>query len=242
MMAAPRNPAKGHSPRLAAPERQAPPYDILKQAILRGELQAGQQLVEATLASWCNVSRTPIREALSRLEQDGLVYRSDRGMIVRQRSPEEILDVYEVRLVLEATAARVAAERRTEHEVRLLRRLLQQGEEVSGDDPTAMAETNRVFHRAIWRASHNESLIDLLERLTLHLARYPETTLAYGDRWNTSKREHRAIVDAIEERDGAASHDLALKHFTEARDIRLALYDEELIAASAQPSRSRRGR
>ncbi len=241
-MAAQRNTGRARGPRLAAPQPQAAPYDILKQAILHGELQPGQQLVETTLASWCNVSRTPIREALSRLEQDGLVYRSDRGMIVRQRSPEEILDVYEVRLVLEATAARVAAERRTEHEVHLLRRLLDQEKTVPAGDPTAMAESNRVFHRAVWRASHNESLIDLLERLSLHLVRYPATTLAHGDRWKVSMRQHREIVDAIERRDGVASHDVTLKHFTEARDIRLALYDEELIAAPipATPSRRRR--
>lgn len=241
-MAAPRNPLKARQRGEGTSERQVAPYDLLKQAILRGELEPGQPLVETTLAAWCEVSRTPIREALTRLEQDGLVYRSDRGMIVRERSPEEILDLYEVRVVLEATAARVAAERRTEHEVRLLRGLLQQCEEVPDDDPAAMAEANRLFHRAVWRASHNEALLDLLERLSLHLARYPETTLAYRDRWKAAKRQHRQIVDAIEKRDSTSSHEVALRHFTEARDIRLALYDGEAIAASVRATSSRRAR
>ena len=81
------------------------PYEILQQAILRGELAPGQPLVETTLAARYNVSRTPIREALTRLEQDRLVERTDRGLVVRRRSPEQILDIYETRIALEATAA-----------------------------------------------------------------------------------------------------------------------------------------
>lgn len=220
-----RTPA-GRRPETAT--RRISPYETLKQAILTGELEPGQPLVETALAEWCQVSRTPIREALTRLEQDGLVDRSDRGMIVRMRSPEEILDVYETRLVLEATAGRMAAERRTPHDLRLLQRLLQRGEEVDTDDPAAMVEQNRQFHRAVWRASHNESLIDLLERLNLHLARYHETTLSYPGRWAEAKKQHALLVDAIDKRDGELAHDIALQHFTDARDIRLVQYGEQL--------------
>ena len=99
------------------------PYERLKRAILRGEFPPGHPLVETYLARWCQVSRTPIREALTRLEQDGLVLRTDKGLVVRERSPEEILDIYETRVVLEATAARVAAIRRSRFDVMTLRRL-----------------------------------------------------------------------------------------------------------------------
>lgn len=237
-MAAARRSAQAAQARVHRADDRAGPYEMIKRGILQGELQAGQQLVETSLAEWCEVSRTPIREALRRLEQDGLVYRSDRGMVVRKRSPEEILDIYEVRIVLEATAAKIAAERRTEHEIRLLRSMLQQCDDVPADDPTAMAEANRVFHETVWRASHNESLIDLLQRLGLHLGRYPETTLAHGDRWQVARHEHTEIVDAIERRDGAAGYELALKHFTEARDIRLTIYDKQALAGLMQPSSS----
>ena len=200
---------------------------MLKRAILRGELEPGQPLVETALAAWCQVSRTPIREALTRLEQDGLVNRSDRGLLVRQRSPEEILDVYATRLVLEATVGRVAAERRTAHDIRTLRRLLALGDDVDSSDPPAAMAANQQFHRALWRASHNESLLDLLERLNLHLARYPETTLSYPGRWEQARKEHSDLVDAVEARDGDRAYELALGHFTEARDIRLALFDAD---------------
>jgi len=103
-------------------------------------------------------------------------------------------------MVLEGAVARVAAERRTEHDIRLMRLLWQKFGDVSGSD--AMVEANRQFHRAVWRASHNESLLDLLERLSLHLARYPETTLSAPGRWQTAHRQHKQLVDAIERRDG----------------------------------------
>jgi DNA-binding GntR family transcriptional regulator len=204
---------------------RAAPYEMVKQAIIRGELEPGQQLVETALAEWCQVSRTPIREALSRLVQDGLAERSDRGLIVRRRSPEEILDIYETRIVLEATVGRFAAERRTEFDVRTLRRLMERAREVTADDERKV-EVNRLFHQAMWRASHNESLLDLLERLNLHLARYPATTLSYPGRWEQAKSEHAAIVDAVESRDEAKAYELALAHFTRARDIRLQLWDD----------------
>jgi DNA-binding GntR family transcriptional regulator len=203
------------------------PYEKLKGAILQGELQPGQPLVETALAAWCGVSRTPIREALRRLQQDGLIDRNERGMAVRERSPEEILDIYDTRLVLEAMAGRVAADRRTPYDLRTLRLWLDRGREVPASDTVGMVEVNQNFHSAGWRASHNESLIDLLERLNLHLARYPGTTLSAPGRWDAARQEHQALTDAIEKRDGDAAHEIALGHFVRARDIRRALFDEE---------------
>jgi DNA-binding GntR family transcriptional regulator len=222
--------AKPAGPRPGGPgpaERAESPYEMLKNAILHGELGPGQPLVEASLAAWCNVSRTPVREALMRLEQDGLAGRTDRGLVVRERSPEEIIDLYETRMILEATAGRVAAERRTDHDIRTLRRYLSRGEDAGPGDPRAMVAANQQFHRAVWRASHNESLLDLLERLNLHLARYPETTLQYPGRWEQAWKEHAELTGAIAARDSERAHEVALRHFREARDIRLALFDED---------------
>jgi DNA-binding GntR family transcriptional regulator len=208
------------------PTRVAP-YDLLKKAILSGQLRPGEPLVENTLAAWCQTSRTPIREALRRLDQDGLIQRTDRGMEVRKRSPEEILDIYETRIVLEATAGRVAAERRTEHDLLLMRRLNERCAEAAESDPDGMSEANQEFHRAVWRASHNESLLDVLGRLNLHLARYPGTTLAAPGRWTAAQEQHDHLVDAIEARDGDRACAVALEHFTIARNIRLELFADE---------------
>jgi DNA-binding GntR family transcriptional regulator len=206
-----------------------PPYEMLKNAILSGELRPGQSLVETALAEWCDVSRTPIREALRRLEQDGLVDRSDRGLVVKERSPEEILDIYETRIALEATAGRMAAERRTDHDVRWLRGVHERCLAVAADDRDGMVALNRQFHRTVWRASRNESLIDLLERLNLHLARYPVTTLEVPGRWEAACQQHSELVDAIERRDASAAYDMAMRHVIDARDIRVELFAEQAV-------------
>src|SRR6201999_224911 len=108
---------------------------------------------------------------LLRLEQDGLVVRSDHGLTVRVRTPEATLDVYETRIVLECAAARMAADRRTDQDVRRLKWTLDSGDRIEVSDRPGLVEANLLFHRPVWRATHNESLIDLLERLRLHLTR-----------------------------------------------------------------------
>jgi DNA-binding GntR family transcriptional regulator len=211
--------------RLPEPVNKITPYHRLKEAIRSGDLRPGQQLVESALADWCEVSRTPIREALSRLQHDGLVERNERGLVVRERGPEEVLDIYETRITLEGTAARLAAERRSAHDLMLLRRSLEKLGTVSREDVDAMVVANRQFHTAIWRASHNLALIDLLERLDLHLAHYPAATLATSGRWERANDQHRTLVDAIEARDSDTAEKIAIGHFTDARDIRLSLFD-----------------
>lgn len=223
--------AEGRAIPVAMPtgKKKPAPYEMLKQAILTGELEPGQPLVETVLAEWCEVSRTPIREALTRLEQDGVVVRSDRGLIVRKRSPDEILDIYEARILLEGRAARVAAERHSRVDVLTILRLTSDAELVSTSDPIAMAEANREFHQAVWRASHNEPMIDLLTRLDLHLVRYPATTLTQPGRWEEANDEHRRIIEAIERSDYDAAEALSTEHFTKARDIRLMLFGQRVV-------------
>ncbi|HEY8532349.1 MAG TPA: GntR family transcriptional regulator [Micromonospora sp.] len=213
---------------IPVPAAKPTPYDKIRDAIVSGELAGGTPLTESSLAAWCGVSRTPIREALLRLEQDGLIVRTERGPVVRSRSPEEILDIYEVRIALEATAARSAALRRTDHDIRAMRQALAMV--VSNpNDPAELVKVNTAFHRRVWRAAHNEAVVDLLQRVELHLARYPETTLSYPGRWERACKQHAELVDAIEARDPEAAAAIAHQHFTEARDIRLKLATEQEI-------------
>jgi len=205
------------------------PYLVLKESILRSDFAPGQPLVETALASQLSVSRTPVREALNRLEQDGLVERSERGLVVRQRSTEEILDIYEARIALEGTVGRSAASRRTEYDLRALHFALEEAGEVADEDDDARMETNRQFHRTMWRASHNEALVDLLERLDLHMVRYPATTLSYPGRWRQAMNDNRMLLQAVEDRDGERAWQIATAHFTEARDIRLKLWHSAVI-------------
>ena len=202
-------------------------YERLKQALLSGEFKPGQVLREVQLAQWCGVSRTPVREALRRLEQDGLVHWEGQTLIVRRRSPEEILDIYATRITLEAMAAAVAAERRTDQDLRQLGWQLARCEAASPADLTALVEANVGFSQQVWHASHNESLVDLLERLSLHVGRYPRSTLGWPTRWEQSVAGHRALLEAISARDADGARAIAEQHFTQARQIRLAMFTEE---------------
>lgn len=201
-------------------------YARIREAIVSGSLAPGQQLVEATLAEWCGFSRTPVREALTRLVQDGLACRGDSGVIVRTRSVEEILDVYDIRIVLEAKAAAVAAERRTTVDLWTMQQAAEQFQVCDRTDYATMAETNKKFHRTVWVASHNEPLMGLLERLTLYLGRYTRTTLSVPGRYKQSQDQHRELVLAIQSRNAKAAAKVATEHFASARDRRLQLLHE----------------
>ncbi|GLY90343.1 GntR family transcriptional regulator [Actinoallomurus iriomotensis] len=208
---------------------QADVYERLRAEIVAGVFDAGAPLPEVALADRYGTSRTPVREALRRLEQDGLVERGDRGMRVRGRSPEEILEIYEARIALEATAAGAAAERHTELDLIRVRAAQDAMAASSTDDPMAMAMANRAVHEAIWAAGHNGTIVDLLTRLNNHLTRYPATTLSSTGRWEEALREHEEIITAVGAGDREKAAELAGRHMTKARDIRLRIYREEII-------------
>lgn len=203
------------------------PYEQLKEAIYLGDLLPGQHLVETTLAQSLGVSRTPVREALTRLEQDRLLVRTRLGLTVRERSPGEVLDIYAVRVLLESAASHTAAERRTEHDVLELRQAQRRYVAVGEKEPIDRVRANRYFHQVVWRAAHHRALRDLLERIELQLGRFPITTLSYPGRWESSVAQHAALVEAIVARDRELAAQIATEHFTAARDIRLTLWENE---------------
>lgn len=202
-------------------------YPQLRSAIESGELAPGEWLVEAPLAQRYGVSRTPVREALRRLEQDGLVERGERGLQVRSRSPEEILEIYEVRVMLEGFAARLAAVRRTELDLARLERAAEIMEHLQSPEPVAQSQSNLSYHQAIWRSSHNATLMDMLHRLQGHLTRYPATTLSRPGRWPVVLEDHRQLIEAIREGQAERAQELAEAHMAAARDIRLKMYGED---------------
>jgi DNA-binding GntR family transcriptional regulator len=199
-------------------------YDRIRADILSGRLPAGKALVELTIAESYGVSRTPIREALLRLENDGLVERLAQGMVVRGRSPEEILEIYEARIALEGAVTAAAARRRTTLDLAKLRHTQQAIEASTPDDPDVAHRLNRAFHGAIWAAGHNGTIVDLLTRLDAHMSRYSGTTLLYPGRWKAAVSEHASIMAAIEAQDEALAERLAREHFDHAREIRLAIF------------------
>ncbi|HEY2637185.1 MAG TPA: GntR family transcriptional regulator [Solirubrobacteraceae bacterium] len=228
--AVPRRPgATTHSRAMAVPDRRRTEPDLY--ARLYEDVVAGvwddTALVEAGLARHYGTSRTPIREALRRLEQDGLAERRDRSLRVRARSPEEILDIYDVRIALEGLAAATAAERHGVLDLARMRRAAEAMRALEPADSRAMAAANRRFHETLWDAAHSSTLVDVLRRLHDHLRRYPESTLRAPGRWAAALAQHDELVDHIEARDATGARARAEAHMTEARDIRLRMFSDE---------------
>jgi DNA-binding GntR family transcriptional regulator len=198
-------------------------YLRLRTEILGGTVAPGTPMRETALAERFGVSRTPVREALRRLEQDRLLTPGARGMEVRAVDPQEVVQVYDMRVLLEAEAAGQAARARGVADLLRLEGLLARDRSLTDPDDATRTRTNLEFHAAIWQATHNPVLVDLLERLTLHLVQTPRSTLSVGDRWNVALDEHSRLIEAVRAHDDAGARTIASAHMNTAREIRLAL-------------------
>lgn len=136
---------------------------------MNGTLLPGTQLKEVQLANRFGVSRTPVRDALSRLEDLGLAERVNRGLEVRGLDPEQVIQVYDMRILLEVEASGQAAQNRNLNDILTLEALLERDRSLEQPTDAELIQTNLEFHRAVWKASQNPILIDLLERLMTHL-------------------------------------------------------------------------
>lgn len=202
-------------------------YWALRRDIVSGQIKPGDKLVEMSLADRYGVSRTPIREALRRLEQDGLVQRTGRRLRVRLHRPDEILDIHDVRIVLEEAAARAAALRRTSLEVSLLARAYEAMRGIREDDTLGKQKATWAFYELVWAASHSNTLVDLLSRLQANLRRYPDGTLNQPGRWRQTLADHARLVSAIREHRTADAAEIAANHLRAARELQLRAYADQ---------------
>lgn len=174
-------------------------YHRLWEDIRHGVVPPGSHLTEEGLAEKFGVSRTPVREALRRLAQDGLVERSSRGMVVPPISPERMREIYPIVACLEGLAARIAAERKDPDVVALLRDLQEQMRRCFDDgDIERFLELNAQLHGALIDRCGNASLIATLQRFRAPMRHYRTIVLHMPGRAALSVEEHARIVDAIE--------------------------------------------
>ncbi len=195
-------------------------YQLILHAIDIGTYRPGDRLVESELADRFGVSRTPIREALQRLETQSLLARDGRSLIVASLDHNQMAELYMVRSELEGLAARLAARHATEEEVRLLREMIELDKARVGD-PAALARTNRRFHRQVHLASHNRYLVQQLDLVYRSMALMASTSLAAKGRSEVALAEHSAIVNAIEKGDGEAAAKALKAHISRAFEARL---------------------
>ncbi len=197
-------------------------YSLLLEAIDVGEFRPGDRLVESDLAEKFGVSRTPIREALQRLETQRLLTRDGRSLIVASLDHNQMAELYVVRAELEGLAARLAAKHATDEEVRVLREMVAQDRKLTAD-AAALARANRRFHRQLHLASHNRFLVQQLNLVHQSMALMETTSLAVEGRGETAMNEHAAIVAAIEARDEQAAQSALKDHISQAFMTRLKL-------------------
>lgn len=199
-------------------------YNDLESAILTGELKPRERLVEKDLAERLGMSRTPIREALRRLEERGMVrILPHRGAIVSDISPADVEDIYSVRCHLEVLASRLAVERiGAEGMDRVTEMEAAHASLAAGGDVRALMLANDRFHDAIYVAAENPCLYELIQQLRrqVHAVRF--NAWSQPDRIARSLDEHRRILQALRRRDAAGLADRTREHLGVAKDTYLA--------------------
>lgn len=213
----------GQLKNLADTSRAELVYRSLRDGIQNGLIKQGERVREEEVAQSLGVSRTPVREALRRLEERGLLeVAPGRGLVVVELTGQRVTELYAVREVLEGTAARFAAQHAAPSEIDTLRRLIEELRQARGDQQKA-ARINRAFHQGIYDAAHNRYLVQPLNELHDAMSLLPGTTYSAVGRLESSCEEHVAIVSAIARRDAAAAEEAARRHIREAQRLRLTM-------------------
>jgi DNA-binding GntR family transcriptional regulator len=196
-------------------------YRRMLDEIRRGLLPPGTRLREVELAERLGLSRTPVREAMRLLEGDGLVSHLPRlGATVRSLDYAEIMELYEMRAVLEGTAARLAARAASEVELAELQALNAEFAEASAEEARA-AELNRQFHMILQDAAKNRFLIKSIGALQKTMAILGPTTLMEPDRVQAAATEHARVLEAMAARDGLRAETEMRAHIEAAQRMRL---------------------
>ncbi len=195
-------------------------FDTLREAIISGVLRPGERLMESQLAGELGVSRTPVREAIRKLELEGFVVMVPRkGAYVAGISLKDIVDVFEVRAALEALATSLAAERITDEELEELERILvRKAELIDQQEIKLFIESDIEFHANLYRASRNDRLIQILSNLQDEIHRFRSVSLAHPGRMREALDEHRKVVEALGDRDIARAEALAWEHIENAEN------------------------
>ncbi len=188
--------------------------------ILNGKYKPGDSLVESKLSKELGVSRTPVREALKQLELKGLVESTpNKGTIVRGISNQDIYDIYTIRMKIEGLAARWAAEKITDDELAELKEAVELEEFFTmKNDISQLCKFDNSFHHIIFKASKSRPLIHTLSNFHYYLQRARSTSLSTPGRARKALEEHRAILQAIMDRDPERAEKLTEEHVRNAMD------------------------
>lgn len=191
-------------------------FNTLRQAIIKGELKPGERLLEIQLAEQLGVSRTPVREAIRKLELEGLVVMMPRrGATVSGITKKHLQDVLEIRWALEDLAMRLACERMTQAQLTALKEqggILEMKKD--SDDAFELSDIDAKFHELIYQATNNPRLIQMLANLREQMYRYRLEYMKAKSKREKLLEEHRNIIHAIEMHDAEAGHKAITEHIS----------------------------
>lgn len=202
--------------------------ESLKQAIRSGKLAPGERLMEVQLAEELGISRTPIREAIRKLEQEGYVIMLPRrGTYVSSVSVHDVQEIFEIRSALESLSIGLAARRIEPDELSQLWQLLSDFEKyLKLNDIDNVVKTDIEFHGLLYSVSRNERLGNIIYNLKEQLARFRKLSMSYPGRLHDTLEEHREMVEAIENSDVEAARDAAERHMERAEETLLKAMSE----------------
>lgn len=204
-------------------------FKRIRRMILDGELKDGERLIERRLGEMLNVSRTPVREALRKLEAEGLLRREPyHGLLVAKLTPEDAVEILSIREVLEGLAANLAAARRSTQRLRTLRGLLGKMEKAfAGNDSESFGTTHIEFHETICAAAESPRLLQLVSSVEEYLHSFTSIGYRLDGRSRQACQEHREILECIATRDGVVAEEKARAHVRHSREALLAVLNRD---------------
>ena len=196
-------------------------YRRLRHAIQQGEFKSGQRVMEVDVADWLRVSRTPVRDAIRRLEAEGMLEHEPRnGLVVARLDRQAVMELYVMREMLEGTAARLCARHASDMELQELADLIERERELAGDC-AALARHNRRFHEAVHLGAHNRYLEKSLAAVSDSMGLLGTPLMLLPRRAQAAATEHKRIAQAIQRRDIDAAEEAARHHVRTAQRERL---------------------
>ncbi len=192
-------------------------FEQLENDILSGKYNRGESLTESKLSAELGVSRTPIREALRRLEQEHLIEESQKGLEVIGINDKDLSDIFMIRAKLEGQAAAMAAQNHTDEQLKTLREAVEFQEfYLNKNDPEHIKKMDSRFHETIYKMCGSAVFYDVLLPLHRKILKYRRASVSNSSRAEASVAEHRAIYNAIEEKNTALAEKLVIEHLNNA--------------------------
>jgi len=206
-------------------------YETLKHAIITGELPAGSRIVETDYAERMHISRTPLREALRKLERDGLVeYMLRRGVVVRAFTLADVEEIYTIRNALEMLTLPAIVANATENDIQNLREILAEMDVLEAQsDINALSPQARSFHTALTAISGQKRIIRAIEGQDEYITRFSALSIAKEDRRHAAHMEHHELVNLVEKRDLEGFEQLMRKHIERSKQNCLAALEESSL-------------